>query len=111
MAAVRPVQEISVDEEKLRTNTHEAIVERGFIDTAAVDKDDDSQDGDDALKLAGSRAQQFDEKYYMRLRRKIASSCCSARNNIYERKLIIVIRTGPSRNATSGFCLLHTILG
>lgn len=39
-------------------------------------KDDASSvsDGDDALKLAGTHAHVFDEKYYTRLRRKIV--CC-----------------------------------
>jgi MFS transporter, ACS family, allantoate permease len=32
-----------------------------------------SLDGDDALKLAGTNAHHFDEKYYLRLRRKIVS--------------------------------------
>jgi hypothetical protein len=33
-----------------------------------------STDGDDALKLVGAQAHQFDEKYYRRLRRKIVCS-------------------------------------
>jgi MFS transporter, ACS family, allantoate permease len=37
-----------------------------------------SSDGDDALKLVGTHAHQFDEKYYLRLRRKIVSLDASA---------------------------------
>lgn len=43
---------------------------------ASTIKDDDvsSADGDDALKLAGTHAEHFDDKYYLRVRRKIVSS-------------------------------------
>ncbi|KAK5127272.1 hypothetical protein LTR08_004461 [Meristemomyces frigidus] len=39
--------------------------------TTVVEEDSASSDGDDALKLAGTHAHHFDEKYYTRLRRKI----------------------------------------
>lgn len=78
MAAVPSSHVQPTDNEKLYDSPHEAITETGLIDTAAVEKDNSSQDGDDALKLAGSHAQQFDEKYYLRLRRKIASTIDSS---------------------------------
>lgn len=62
---------IAFDDEKVPT-VHGAgkdEVEAGM--TAIVDEDVSSSDGDDALKLAGTHAHHFDEKYYARLRRKI----------------------------------------
>jgi hypothetical protein len=41
--------------------------------TLAGKEEISSADGDDALKLAGSHAYQFDDKYYTRLRWKIVS--------------------------------------
>lgn len=37
-----------------------------------------ASDGDDALKLAGTHAHQFDEQYNLRLRRKIVCLPCLA---------------------------------
>jgi hypothetical protein len=34
-----------------------------------------STQGDDALRLVGTHAHQFDEKYYRRLKRKIVRAC------------------------------------
>lgn len=41
------------------------------VDVDPSDGEVSSSDGDDALKLAGTHAHHFDEKYYLRLRRKI----------------------------------------
>lgn len=43
-------------------------------ETSITEGENVSSDGDDALKLVGTHAHQFDEKYYLRLRRKIVSS-------------------------------------
>lgn len=64
----------SEDDKKDQQVPQEAIVETGIVESIAIEKDElSSQDGDDALKLAGAHAHQFDEKYYLRLRRKIVS--------------------------------------
>ena len=47
--------------------------ESTIIATSIVEDNVKASDGDDALKLAGTHAHQFDEKYYLRLRRKIVS--------------------------------------
>ena len=61
-----------VEDEK---NTIRSITESkngADVTTASVSKEDlSSTDGDDALKLAGAHAHHFDEKYFLRLRRKI----------------------------------------
>lgn len=64
-----------MDNEKRHDNPQAATIKSDPIDTTAIEKDNISHDGDDALKLAGSHAcGEFDEKYYSRLRRKIAST-------------------------------------
>lgn len=74
MADIAPAQRLDNNEDKSHS-PQEAIIETSQDDTATVEKDDgSSQDGDDALKLAGTHAHQFDEKYFQRLRRKIVSS-------------------------------------
>lgn len=45
----------------------------GKTATEVIEEDVSSSDGDDALKLAGTHAHHFDEKYMLRLRRKIVS--------------------------------------
>jgi len=72
---------MSVDEEKT-PRLFEDETESGTISTPVVKEVImievvDSSDGDDALKLAGTHAHQFDEQYYRRLRRKIV--CCVQR--------------------------------
>lgn len=64
----------SVEEKKTSgLETPEPELKAGMTTTIIVDDDTSSSDGDDALKLAGSHAHQFDEKYYSRLTRKIVS--------------------------------------
>lgn len=53
---------------------NEKEVATGIISLPDSQEDVSSSDGDDALKLAGTHAHNFDEKYYARLRRKIV--CC-----------------------------------
>lgn len=62
MTQVPPSPMIALDDEKTPRLQEEVIEE-----------DVSSSDGDDALKLAGTHAHHFDEKYYTRLRRKIVS--------------------------------------
>lgn len=57
------------DEKNPEVHGAEPSVSAGQI----VEEDVGSSDGDDALKLAGTHAHHFDEKYYLRLRRKIVS--------------------------------------
>ncbi|CAN8104709.1 unnamed protein product [Discula destructiva] len=70
MAQISPSTLPQTDNEKSQ-GTQEAIVDASLAETTAVGKEDSSQDGDDALRLAGTHAHQFDEKYFQRLRRKI----------------------------------------
>ncbi len=70
MTQVPPSPIIAIDDEKI-SNPHEA--ETGGPAMSIIEKDDTSMDGDDALKLAGTHAHHFDEKYYVQLRRKIVS--------------------------------------
>lgn len=60
----------SPDDEK-NSKLYEA--EAGITDVPVVEDDVSSSGGDDALKLVGTCAHQFDDKYYRRLRRKIVS--------------------------------------
>lgn len=102
----------SGDNEKRHDSSQKAIIETGVVDTVDVDKDDVSQDladGDDALKLAGSHAKQFDEKYYLRLRRKIASILLRPGKDDEESSNCVT--SGPPCDANSCLCLLYTILG
>ena len=55
------------------SSTENPKSESTIIATAIIKDDVKASDGDDALKLAGTHAHQFDEKYYLRLRRKIVS--------------------------------------
>ena len=74
MTQVPPSPMIPIDDEKNpRLYGAEAEAEVGINGMPVVDEDVDSSDGDDALKLAGTHAHHFDEKYYLRLRRKIVS--------------------------------------
>lgn len=75
MAAEISAHVHSEDDKKGHGSPQEAIVETGIVESIAIEKDDiSSQDGDDALKLAGAHAHQFDEKYYLRLRRRIVGT-------------------------------------
>lgn len=58
------------DEKKSELYGAEASVNR----VPSVEEEAGTSDGDDALKLAGTHAHHFDEKYYLRLRRKIVSN-------------------------------------
>lgn len=73
----------SEDDKKGHQIPQEAIVEAGIVESIAIEKDElSSQDGDDALKLAGAHAHQFDEKYYSRLRRKIVGTLSMPRKGV-----------------------------
>lgn len=74
MAQVPPSPILPIEEEKT-SKTHESKtdIETGVTSVVEDEKDLSSSDGDDALKLAGTHARHFDEKYYARLRRKIVS--------------------------------------
>lgn len=67
MAQATPSPINLVNDEEKKPRHYEEVVEDD------VDSSDVVSDGDDALKLAGSHAHHFDEKYYLRLRRKIVS--------------------------------------
>ena len=67
-------------------------------------------DGDDALKLAGTDAHHFDEKYYARLKRKIVRLLMPFLAQLMDLKLIMIV-TGLARDADSRFCVLYTVLG
>jgi hypothetical protein len=58
-------------EDEKNPNLYEA--EAAISAMPVIEEDVGSVDGDDALKLAGTHAHQFDEKYYRRLRWKIVS--------------------------------------
>jgi hypothetical protein len=63
-----------IDPEKTQISSVAEIGRTTIAHTALIIKNEDSSlNGDDALKLAGARATQYDEKYYARLRRKIVS--------------------------------------
>lgn len=67
---------IGIDDEKslrLREAKIEAQAKVGVITMPVAEEEVGSSDDDDALKLAGSHAHNFDEDYYLRLRRKIVS--------------------------------------
>ncbi|CAL5867860.1 uncharacterized protein PFLUO_LOCUS2081 [Penicillium psychrofluorescens] len=70
MTEVTPVSVIAIDDEK-RISAHNDSAEADMTDVAVSKEDASYSDGDEALKLAGIHAHQFDEKYYLRLRRKI----------------------------------------
>ena len=75
MAEVTPSLERPLDNEKNIT-IYEAEPRRGSILNGSVEiekKDVSSSDGDDGLKLAGTHAQDFDDKYMSSVRRKIVS--------------------------------------
>lgn len=75
MTQVPPSPMILVEDEKNPKNC-EAKEEAGvsISDVSGGHNENaGSSDGDDALKLAGTQARHFDEKYYLRLRRKIVS--------------------------------------
>jgi hypothetical protein len=67
-------------------------------------------DGDDALKVAGTDAHHFDEKYYARLKRKIVRLPMPFLAQPMDFKLIMIV-TGLARDADSCFCVLYTVLG
>ncbi|RDW76166.1 MFS general substrate transporter-18 [Coleophoma crateriformis] len=68
MTQVPPSPMIPLDDEKnFRING----VGAGINVAPIVDEDVGASDGDDALGLAGTHAHNFDEKYFLRLRRKI----------------------------------------
>jgi hypothetical protein len=70
MTQVPPSPIIPIGDEK---NPKLYEVEAGITAVPVVEEDIGSSDGDDALRLAGTHAHQFDEEYYLRLRRKIVS--------------------------------------
>jgi ACS family allantoate permease-like MFS transporter len=73
MTQVPPSPMISIDDEN-NPKLYEAQASITAVTAMpVVEEDVGSLDGDDALKLAGTHAHQFDEKYYLRLRRKIVS--------------------------------------
>ena len=72
MTQVPPSPMIPIDNEK-DPRHYEAEMPTGIIETSDSKEVVGSSDGDDALKLAGIQAHQFDEKFYLRLRRKIVS--------------------------------------
>ena len=76
--------------------------------TAIIEEDVNSSDGDDALKLAGTHAHHFDEKYYARLRWKIVSHEIK---RIKPKKLIEGLSSGPSCHADPRVRLLYSIPG
>jgi hypothetical protein len=62
------------DDKKEKGSEPEVDINVGDVFPAVdVEKDVASADGDDALRLAGTHAHQFDEKYYLAVRRKIVS--------------------------------------
>lgn len=69
-----------------------------------IDEDVASSDGDDALRLAGTHAHQFDEKYYLRLRRKIV--CQVGRGHF---TTLLMFLQGYSCHASSNRRLLQSI--
>lgn len=70
MTQVLPSPMMPIEDEK-NPNLYEA--EAAISAMPVIEEDVGSVDGDDALKLAGTHAHQFDEKYYRRLRWKIVS--------------------------------------
>lgn len=76
------------------------------IDTPTT-KDDASSlsDGDDALKLAGTHAHTFDEKYYARLRRKIVCFAYA----VELAKVWTDNTIGPTYHAYVGIRVFYTI--
>jgi ACS family allantoate permease-like MFS transporter len=74
MTQVPPSPILPIDEEKRpRIHDGKADIETGVASVVDDEKVLSSSDGDDALKLAGTHARHFDEKYNARLRRKIVS--------------------------------------
>lgn len=74
MTQVPPSPMILIDDEKNpRIYGDEAKINANKTATEVIEEDISSSDGDDALKLAGTHAHHFDEKYMLRLRRKIVS--------------------------------------
>lgn len=74
----QPFTPVPFDEEKKPNHYEsEAKTEAGIIALPAVEqgeiveKDVSPSDGDDALRMVGTHAHQFDDKYYKRLTRKI----------------------------------------
>lgn len=64
----------ATDFEKSPASGEAEVQQLGRTDTAPTDEEKTTLvNGDDALKLAGAQASQFDEKYYARLRWKIVS--------------------------------------
>lgn len=76
-----------------------------------IDEDVVSSDGDDALKLAGTHAHSFDEKYYARVRRKVVSHLKRKQTSPPEgRNTTDIYPLGSSRHASSRLHLLHAVL-
>lgn len=80
MTQVPPSPIIAMDDEKhlnvyepKNESKNEAAADISSMPAEEVEEDVKSSDGDDALKLVGTHAHHFDEKYYARLRRKIVS--------------------------------------
>jgi len=94
---------IPIDNEKNQSglDTDEKAV-AGIV--TEIDEDVASSDGDDALRLAGTHAHQFDEKYYLRLRRKIV---CQVGLGKFTTLLIFLL--GSSCHASTNRRLLQSI--
>ncbi len=63
--------EKSVKDEKTPKYYAGEAVRSGSIATGIIDHEVAASDGDDALRLVGTHAHQFDEQYYKKLARKI----------------------------------------
>jgi len=72
MTQVPPSPMIAFDDDEKTHYRGDGDAEGGKTAIPVVEEDSSSSgDGDDALKLAGTHAHHFDEKYYARLRWKI----------------------------------------
>lgn len=113
MASFVPAAIETLDEKKLAVDgvsqeqkgTFE--VETGTVtvlDDDAASSQLETEAGDDALKLAGTHAHHFDDKYYRRLRRKIVSA-----SRLVKTLLGLTPITGPSCHAYPRLRVLYTI--
>ena len=77
MTQVPPSPMIAIDDEKnpriYGDETEVAAETNAKVEAEITTKSVGSSDGDDALKLVGNHVHHFDEKYFLRLRRKIVS--------------------------------------
>lgn len=103
MTQVTPSPKTSIGDEK---DVKFAGAEAGAVTdvtTGTVEEEVEAFDGDDALKLVGTHAHQFDEKYYARLRRKIVSHLGLTDQARHRNSLSL------SRTFTSCLCLSSSI--